>query len=126
MAYNVLVVDDSQTDRNAVSKAIRLSGVEVQEIFEAEDGHLALDCLKKNEIDIMLTDLDMPEMSGLELVRRMADEASLKDIPVIVISSEGCPSIIEALKAGGVKNYIRKPFTPEVVAEAITKAVENL
>jgi two-component system chemotaxis response regulator CheY len=126
MAYNVLVVDDSRTTRKAVSKAIRLSGLEVQEIFEAEDGHLALDCLKDNSIDIMLTDLNMPEMSGLELVRRMAAEESLKDIPVIVISSEGCASIIDALKAGGVKNYIRKPFTPELIAEAITKAVEEL
>lgn len=123
MAYNILVVDDSKTIRSVIAKTLKLSKIDIKDIFEAADGKEALECLRNNWIDIVLSDLNMPVMTGVELVNTMAEDGLLKDIPVIVISTDGSATRIQELKDKGIREYIRKPFTPESVGEIIDKVL---
>ena len=123
MAYNILVVDDSKTIRAIVVKILKLTKLEIGQIFEAENGKEALDCLKDNWIDLILSDLNMPVMSGIEMVSEMARDGLLKDIPVIVISTDGSVKRIKELKEKGIREYIRKPFTPESLSEVIDRVL---
>jgi two-component system, chemotaxis family, chemotaxis protein CheY len=119
MAYNVLIVDDSKTIRAILTKTLRLTGVSINNIFEAGHGQEALECLHANWIDLILTDLNMPVMTGIELINAMVTDDLLKDIPVVVISTDGSSTRIEELKAKGIREYIQKPFTPEAVGAVI-------
>ncbi|MEW6411919.1 MAG: response regulator [Candidatus Zixiibacteriota bacterium] len=123
MAYNILVVDDSKTIRSIVAKTLRLTKLEINEIFEAANGKEALDCLADNWVDIVFSDLNMPVMTGIELLNTMAEDGLLKDIPVVVISTDGSSARIEELKQKGVREYLRKPFTPESISETITRVL---
>lgn len=124
MAYNILVVDDSKTIRSILSKTLSLTTLPISNIFQAGNGQEALDCLHENWIDLVLTDLNMPVMGGVELVNRMNADDLLKEIPVIVISTDASETRIDQLKSKGVREYIRKPFTPENVGEIIRKILE--
>lgn len=119
MAYNILIVDDSRTIRAVLRKTLTLSQLDLGEIFEAGNGQEALDCLKDNWVDLVLSDLNMPVMSGMELVKKMSEDGLLHEIPVIVISTEGSATRIEELKQRGIREYIRKPFTPEAIGDII-------
>lgn len=123
MAYNILVVDDSKTIRSIVAKTLRLTKLEIAEIFEAANGKEALDCLADNWVDIVFSDLNMPVMTGMELVNTMSKDGLMKDIPVVVISTDGSSARIEELKQKGVREYLRKPFTPESISETITRVL---
>ncbi len=123
MAYNILVVDDSKTIRAIVVKILKLTKLEIGQIFEAENGKEALECLKDNWIDLILSDLNMPVMSGIEMISEMARDGLLKDIPVVVISTDGSVKRIEELKEKGIREYIRKPFTPESLSEIIDRVL---
>ncbi len=123
MAFNILIVDDSKTIRSILVKTLHLTKLEINQIFEAGDGKEALECLQGNWIDLVLTDLNMPVMSGLELVNAMAEDGMLKSIPVIVISTDGSSTRIEELKEKGVREYIRKPFTPETISGIIDRVL---
>nr|MBN2278471.1 response regulator [candidate division Zixibacteria bacterium] len=121
MAFNILIVDDSKTIRAMVEKTLRLTKIEINQIFQAGNGKEALECLRENWIDIVLSDLNMPVMTGIELVDEMAKDGLLTDIPVVVISTDGSATRIDELKKKGIKEYIRKPFTPESINEMIEK-----
>lgn len=123
MAYNILVVDDSKTIRSIIIKTLRLTALEIGEIIEAANGREALDCLENNWVDLVLSDLNMPVMSGVEMVNSMAENGLLKDIPVVVISTDGSATRIEELKEKGIREYIRKPFTPESIGKIIDKVL---
>ncbi|HHI02256.1 MAG: response regulator [Candidatus Zixiibacteriota bacterium] len=123
MAYNILVVDDSQTIRSIIVKILKLTKIEMGQIHEAENGREALDCLRDNWIDLILSDLNMPVMSGTELVSELAKDRLLKNIPVVVISTDGSVKRIEELKKKGIREYIRKPFTPESLSEVIDRVL---
>lgn len=123
MAYNILVVDDSKTIRGIIIKTLKMTKLEIGEVFEAGNGKEALEYLKNKWVDIVLSDLNMPVMSGVELVNAMAKDGLLKDIPVVVISTDGSVTRIKELKAKGIKDYLRKPFTPEMLDEAIDKVL---
>jgi len=119
MAYNVLVVDDSRAMRSVIKKTILASGVDVNEFYEASDGLEALATLKKDRIDIILTDFNMPHMDGMELLQELKKDDQLKTIPVIVTSVEGSRKRVDAFKAQGIVAYIKKPFTPEEARDKI-------
>jgi len=123
MAYNILVVDDSKTIRSIIIKTLRLTKLEIGEILEAGNGKEALTCLENNWIDLVLSDLNMPVMSGVEMVEVMAENGLLNDIPVVVVSTDGSATRIEELKKKGIRAYIRKPFTPESIGEIIEKVL---
>ena len=109
----ILVVDDSSTMRRIIKNTLQRLGH--QEILEAEHGAEAWQILgQHSDINVLITDWNMPEMNGLELVKKVRAEAKYVDMPIIMVTTEGGKAeVITALKAG-VNNYIVKPFTPQV------------
>ncbi|MDB5294044.1 MAG: response regulator [Phycisphaerales bacterium] len=117
--HNILVVDDSATTRAVVKRTIALSGAAVGDVFEAGDGNAALGVIRSRKVDLVLLDLHMPGMGGVELAGILHGDPATRDIPIVVISAEPSAGRIEALKAGGVRGYVRKPFRPEQVRDVI-------
>ncbi|MGC4121014.1 MAG: response regulator [Myxococcales bacterium] len=113
MSFNVLLVDDSKVVRTAVRKAIHMAGLPIGSVFEAGNGKEALELLRGQWIDLVFSDLSMPEMGGRDLVALMAHDGLLKSVPVVVVSSEQSQSLAQELQSLGVRGYIRKPFRPE-------------
>ncbi len=119
MGINILVVDDSKIIRGVITKTLNLSGVDIGNIYEANNGKEALEVLKNNWVDLILTDINMPEMNGVELIEEINKDDILKTIPIAIISTEGSQTRVEELKSKGVKAYLRKPFTPESLKKMI-------
>lgn len=117
MAFNVLVADDSKTTRSIIIKALSHAGVQLGEIREAADGEAALQILSDSWIDIVFVDINMPVMTGTELIQRMAANSLIASIPVVIVSTEGRQDRIDALLASGAAAFIRKPFSPQQVIE---------
>lgn len=113
MSINILIVDDSTTVRAIIEKTLRLSGVEIGNILHAGNGKEALEVLRNNWVDLVLTDINMPVMNGIELINEMHQDELLNTIPIAIVSTEGSQTRVEELKSKGVKAYLRKPFTPE-------------
>src|ERR1044071_727665 len=108
-----LIVDDSSFMRKFVERSLRQAGIEFSEVMEAGNGREALAILQQKKPDLILTDISMPCMSGLELVRELQAAAGMKDIPIVMITADGGEAqVVEAL-SHGAKGYIRKPFTLE-------------
>ena len=119
MGKTVLIVDDSNTMRKIVSRALRQAGIDFDTILEAGDGQEALTVLSSNKVDVVLSDINMPNMTGLEFLKAKAENASIKDIPVVMISTETGADIIDEAKSLGAKGAIKKPFTPELINETL-------
>ena len=118
-SVKVLVVDDFATMRRIVKGVLKQLGF--KDILEADDGTTALEQLKKENIGLIISDWNMPKMTGLELLKRVREDDELKSIPFIMVTAEGQKqNVIEAVKAG-VSNYIVKPFTPETLSEKLEK-----
>lgn len=118
MTLKLLVVDDSSTMRRIIKNT--LARLNYTDVLEAEHGLDAWNIMEKTEgIDILITDWNMPEMNGLELVKKVRAQDKYKDMPIIMVTTEGGKSeVITALRAG-VNNYIVKPFTPQVLKEKL-------
>jgi two-component system chemotaxis response regulator CheY len=114
----ILVVDDSSTMRRIIKNTLNRLGY--KDLFEAENGAQAWEVLQQNDgINVLVTDWNMPEMNGLELVQKVRAEEKYVDMPIIMVTTEGGKGeVITALKAG-VNNYIVKPFTPQVLKEKL-------
>ncbi len=115
MAYNVLVVDDSLPMRSVIKKTIKASGFKVGQIFDASNGREALDVLKQEWLDLVLTDYNMPDMDGLELIKEMKRDDALEAIPVVMVTTEGSLQRKKEFLENGAADYIKKPFTPEQI-----------
>ena len=113
MAYRVLIVDDSPAMRTFVRRVIEASGFELSLCFQASTGREALDVLRQEWVDVVLTDINMPELDGEEFIRRLEADDLLRSIPVVVISTDATRSRIDRLLALGARGYITKPFRPE-------------
>ncbi|MBW1921997.1 MAG: chemotaxis response regulator CheY [Deltaproteobacteria bacterium] len=117
LGMKILVVDDFSTMRRIVKGVLRTLGF--KNIIEAENGKMALSELKKEEVGLIVSDWNMPEMTGLELLKAVRSDGKLKGIPFIMVTAEGQKeNIVEAIKAG-VSNYIVKPFTPDTLKEKV-------
>lgn len=125
MAYNVLIVDDSQTMRKVIQKTVVLSGFDIGECWEAGDGREALDVLKDHFVDLILTDLNMPGWNGLDLLRELAKTELYRNIPVVLITTEGSEQRLEEARALGIKGYIQKPFYPETLRDVLDSIMEK-
>jgi two-component system chemotaxis response regulator CheY len=123
MAFNVLIVDDSRTVRTVVEKTLRMAGIPLGDVHQAANGQEALDLLAKHWIDLVLADINMPVMSGAEMIQKMSEQGLTKSVPVIIVSTEGSTTRIDDLKGKGVADYIRKPFVPEVFGATIRKVL---
>lgn len=119
MGNDILVVDDSATIRTMVKRTVRMIGLDVGEIYEASTGIEALAELGDHEIAVMLVDINMPTMNGVQLLTRMKQNDRLKDIPVVIASTEGSQARIRQLKDLGVVGYVRKPFQPEQLRDVL-------
>jgi len=120
----ILVVDDFATMRKVVRNLLKQGGYE--NIVEAEDGVTALKVLKSQKIDFVISDWNMPNMTGLELLKAVRADEELKATPFLMVTAEALQdNVIAAVKAG-VSNYIVKPFTAEVLNDKIKKIVEKL
>ncbi len=119
----ILVVDDFSTMRRIIKNLLRKLGYE--QVDEAEDGAKALPMLHGGAYDFLITDLNMPGMSGLDLLRAVRDDASLSKLPVLVVTADANrEQIVEAAQAG-VNGYVVKPFTAAVLQEKIEQIFAN-
>ncbi|HNY66355.1 MAG TPA: chemotaxis response regulator CheY [Deltaproteobacteria bacterium] len=115
----ILVVDDFSTMRRIVKNILRQ--LNFNNIIEADDGSTALDVLQREKIDMVVSDWNMPKMTGLELLKAVRSDDALKDIPFLMVTAEAQQeNIIEAVKSG-VSNYIVKPFTAETLGQKINQ-----
>lgn len=121
MAFNVLIVDDSSSMRSVIKKTIKVSGFKVGEYWEASDGREALEILDKEWVDLVLTDINMPNMNGLELVAEMKKSLDLSSIPVVMVTTEGSKTSIRTSMELGAKGYIKKPFLPKDIKNTLNR-----
>jgi len=121
MPYNVLIVDDSAIMRALIRKVLVFSGFEMGESYEGAHGREALEILASHRVDLILSDLNMPVMDGIALIKALQADTRQAHIPVVLISTEGRPDILDPLLHQGVRGYIQKPFRPEAIRAMLGK-----
>jgi two-component system chemotaxis response regulator CheY len=120
-----LIVDDSSVMRKIVERSLRQAGIDLAEVREAGNGAEALAILGEDSVDLILCDINMPVMDGLEFVRQLQAMDAAKRAPVVMITTEGSEShVVQALSLGA-RGYIRKPFTPDQVKEHVIPVLEQ-
>jgi two-component system chemotaxis response regulator CheY len=119
MPIRALIIDDSSVMRKIVERSLRQAGIDLTQVLEAGNGAEALAVLQDKSVDLILCDINMPIMDGLEFIKQLPGVANAKDVPIVMITTEGSEShVLEAL-SHGARGYIRKPFTPEQVKEHV-------
>lgn len=125
MALEMLVVDDSVVTRKMVRRAIGLCGLEVSAVHEASDGAAALEHLARHPVDLVLADVNMPVMNGIEMVERMARDPRLAAIPVVIVATPLSDASIDRLLDSGARAYLAKPFRPEALRDVVLEVVKG-
>ena len=120
----VLIVDDAAAMRRYIRRIADLAGVGAYEYVEAENGAEALRLLREQPVDVVLTDIHMPVMNGLDFVREAMADPALQRIPIVVISTDGARSSMRAMVALGAMGYIEKPFSPERLSLELQRVIE--
>lgn len=115
----VLIVDDSSVMRKIVERALRQAGLELSRVVEAGSGREGLDALGKEKVDLIVSDINMPNMDGLEFLRQMQSRSLAQGAPVVMITTEGGEEHVREALAAGAQGYIRKPFTPDQVRDRV-------
>jgi two-component system chemotaxis response regulator CheY len=124
MESDVLVVDDSAAIRKILQRVLRQTGMAIRTIHEAGDGQEALDLLKNNPVGLVLTDINMPKMDGLQLLAALKNSPEWRGVPVLMITTEGGEAKVgEAVKLGAA-GYVRKPFTADQIKEKLAGILE--
>jgi two-component system, chemotaxis family, chemotaxis protein CheY len=126
MAFRILIVDDSSVTRSVLRKTINMTGIDVDEILEAGDGIEALDLLSDNQVDLVMADINMPRMNGMEMTAAILANEKTCDIPVVIVTTHSDDTRINELRVQGVKKYIHKPFTPEKIKDALQEVREAI
>jgi len=119
MSFNILIVDDSRTIRSVIKKTLYIAGVPLNEVYEASNGLEGLQFMRDNWIDLCFADINMPVMNGIEMIEKMLEDQLLAKLPVVIVSTEGSKTRIEELFKKGVRAYLRKPITPEIVRNVV-------
>lgn len=119
MCANILIVDDSPTMRRMIKKTLAMCGLAIGELFEASNGIEALAAMSEHPVAVALVDINMPVMNGVQLLNRMHADERIRDIPVIIASTEGSETRIRELMDNGARGYVRKPFHPEQIREIL-------
>jgi two-component system, chemotaxis family, chemotaxis protein CheY len=116
---DVLIVDDSAAIRKILQRVLRQTDLTLGEIKEAGDGTEAVEILKNRTFGLILSDINMPQMDGLQLLARIKEMSHLKNVPVIMITTEGGQGkVMEAVQLGAT-GYVRKPFTADQIKEKL-------
>ncbi|MFP5206012.1 MAG: response regulator [Acidobacteriota bacterium] len=117
----VLIVDDSSVMRKIIERALRQAGIEQLEVHEAASGNEALAFLSEAQVDLILSDINMPSMDGLELLRQLRARQAAPGVPVVMITTESSEQhVMQAIEAGA-KGFLRKPFTVDEVKERVLR-----
>jgi len=124
-ALSVLIVDDSSVMRKIVERSLRQAGLQIKEVFEASNGVEALARMQQTRVDLILSDINMPTMDGLEFVRQLQGVESAKGVPIVMITTEGGEAhVVQALSCGA-QGYIRKPFSSDQIKERILPLLQG-
>jgi two-component system chemotaxis response regulator CheY len=124
MESDVLVVDDSAAIRKILQRVLRQTGMAIRTIHEAGDGQEALEVMNAHKVDLVLTDINMPKMDGLQFLASVKASAQWRQVPVVMITTEGGETkVSEAVKLGAA-GYVRKPFTADQIKETLAGILE--
>jgi two-component system, chemotaxis family, chemotaxis protein CheY len=124
MESQILVVDDSAAIRKILQRVLRQTGMSIGAIHEAGDGRQALETLAAQKVDLVLSDINMPNMDGLQLLASLRASVEWRNIPVVMITTEGGEmKVAEAVKLGA-SGYVRKPFTADQIKEKLSGFLE--
>jgi two-component system, chemotaxis family, chemotaxis protein CheY len=124
MEADILVVDDSAAIRKILQRVLRQTGLSIGAIYEAGDGQEALELLKANPVGMILTDINMPRMDGLQLLGALKAAPEWAGIPVVMITTEGGETkVAEAVRLGAA-GYVRKPFTADQIKEKLAGVLQ--
>jgi two-component system, chemotaxis family, chemotaxis protein CheY len=124
-SIRALIVDDSSVMRKIVERALRQAGIDLKQVLEAGNGAEALAVLSESPVDLILCDINMPVMDGLEFVKQLPGIPNAKGVPVVMITTEGSEAHVVQALACGARGYIRKPFTPEQVSAHVIPVLEG-
>jgi two-component system, chemotaxis family, chemotaxis protein CheY len=125
MAVRVLIVDDSPSMRKVIRRVLGLSGFDIAACLEASDGLEALQVLEREEVDVVLTDINMPQMNGEQLIERIAADELRSSIPVLVVSTDRSADRLGRMLELGARGYVTKPFTPEALSQAMNLVLKD-
>jgi two-component system chemotaxis response regulator CheY len=116
---NVLIVDDSAAIRKILQRVLGQANVPITQVFEASDGLEALAVLRSNRVGLILSDINMPNMDGLQFLSEVRSMDEWKSVPIVMITTEGSHAkVMEAVQLGA-SGYVRKPFTPDQIKEKL-------
>jgi two-component system chemotaxis response regulator CheY len=118
-SVRALIVDDSSVMRKIVARSLRQAGIDLSQTLEAGNGAEALGLLRENQVDLILCDINMPVMDGLEFIKQLSTIEKAKGVPVIMVTTEGSESHVVQALSSGARGYLRKPFTAEQVKEHV-------
>ncbi len=116
---NLLIVDDSTAIRKILMRVLSQTGLPLGQILEAGDGREALKLIEAHDIALILSDINMPNMNGLELLRALRASEKWHDVPVVMITTEGGQARVEEAVALGAASYVRKPFSAELLRDKL-------
>jgi two-component system chemotaxis response regulator CheY len=119
----ILIVDDSSVMRKIVERALRQSGLSALSVLEAGSGADGLNALKAGNVDLILTDINMPVMDGLEFVRQLRAQDLAPGVPIVMITTESSEEHVRQAIHAGASGYIRKPFTADQVKERVVPLI---
>jgi two-component system chemotaxis response regulator CheY len=119
MLLDVLIVDDSAAIRKILQRVLKQADVPLGEVYEAADGLEALKVLGTQKVSLVLADINMPNMDGLQLLRKLKEEEQWKAVPVIMVTTEGGQAKVLAAAELGASGYIRKPFTSDQIRHSL-------
>ncbi len=118
-ATRVLILDDSSVMRKIVERALRQAGLDLNRVLEAGCGRDALALLEGEQVDLIVSDINMPNMDGLEFLRQLQSRSLAPGVPVVMITTESGEEHVREALAAGAQGYIRKPFTPDQVRDRV-------
>lgn len=119
MSVNILIVDDSATMRRMIRRTLEISGLALDDIYEAENGIKAFATLAEHDIAAIILDINMPVMTGTRFIQRIRDDERLAHIPILIASTEGSDTRVRELISYGAIGFVRKPFQPEQLREVL-------
>lgn len=123
---NILIVDDSAAIRKILQRVLAQASVPISQVFEAGDGQEALNVLRGNKVGLILSDINMPNMDGLQFLSQVRAVEEWKTVPFVMITTEGSHArVMEAVQLGA-SGYVRKPFTPDQIKEKLAGLIEGV
>jgi two-component system chemotaxis response regulator CheY len=124
MESDILVVDDSAAIRKILQRVLRQTGMAIRAIHEAGDGQEALELLKCHSVNLVLTDINMPKMDGIQLLAAVKASPKWRNIPVVMVTTEGGEAKVGEAVRLGAAGYVRKPFTADQIKEKLAGILE--